>query len=230
MAKSTRSRPSPAPADVSPTPSAAGSDDAVERVADWARENARTLLIGVAVIAAAGAGIGLYRANEATRLGNASQALYAAQVPLYQGNLDSAATALRGVAERYAGTTAGEQAAVVLAEVHYDRGQFDEGDKVLQALRGKASPAFRASVIGLLAAGLEARGQHAEAAAEYANAAKAAASDIDRELYELAQARMLIAAGRGDEAEPLLRKLADAGEQGTAQEARVRLGALVATR
>ncbi len=208
-------------------PSAAEtSDDPLESLTLWLQSNGKLLGIGAAVVVAIGLGVYGVRASDAKKQANASTALYAAQAPLYEGNTAVAREALSGVASRYKGTTAGEQAVLLLAQSHFDAGEFTEGLTLLQEARSGASKAFSASMDVLMAAGHEGKAEFDEAAAMYASAANAAVSETERDGHRLSQARTLMRAGKRDEAIALFETLREKTGSPYAQEAAVRLGEL----
>jgi predicted negative regulator of RcsB-dependent stress response len=204
------------------------SDDPVENVSLWLQAHAKTLTIASAVAVAAGLGIWGVRASDAKKRANASVALYEAQAKVYAGQADSARVALEAVATRYQGTTAGEQAVLLLAQAYYDAGQYAEGIARLEAARRGASRAFAAPVEALIAAGHEAQGKHAEAATAYVAAAALAGSEVERDGYRLSEARQLMAAGKRTEAIAAFEALRTRRESPYATEAAVRLGELTA--
>jgi tetratricopeptide (TPR) repeat protein len=222
MAKTTRPPINP------PAPVVAASDDPLESAAHWVQANGKLVGIGVAVVAAVGLGIAGLRASEAKKAANASTALYAAQAPLYENKTDVARTALEGVASRYSGTSAGQQAVLLLAQTYYDSGEFAEGIAKLEAARGSAASAFRPSMDALMAAGYEGMANFEKAAEQYANAAKSAGTETERDGYRLSQARALVLANKQTEAVALFKSLMSDEGSAYAQEAAVRLGELQA--
>ncbi len=204
------------------------SDDPLENAAHWVQSNGKLVGIGIAVVAAVGLGIYGIRASDAKKSANASTALYAAQTPLYENKVDVARKALDEVASRYKGTSAGEQAVLLLAQTYFDEGAFDEGIKRLGDARSGASSAFQASMDALMAAGYEGKFEFEQAAAQYANAAKSADSETERDGYVLSQARSLVRAGKATEATALFEQLLANEGSPYAQEAAVRLGELQA--
>ncbi len=210
-------------------PLAAGSDDPLENVTMWLQANGKLVGIGVAVVAVIALGIYGVRASDAKKQANASTALYAAQGALYQGQADSARVALQSVIDRYGSTSSGEQAVLLLAQSHFDAGEFDEGIAILEGARSGASAAFSASMDVLLAAGSEGKADFAKAAEYYESAAKAAGSSAERDAHRLAQARALMRAGSNAAAQTLFEELRDTPGSPYAQEAAVRLGELMAS-
>ncbi len=210
-------------------PLAAGSDDPLESATLWLQANGKLVGIGVAVVAVIGLGIYGVRASDAKKQANASTALYAAQGALYQGQADSARVALQGVIDRYGSTSAGEQAVLLLAQSHFDAGEFAEGIAILEEARSGASASFSASMDVLLAAGYEGQANFEKAAEYYDSAAKAAGSSAERDAHRLAQARSLMRAGKDAEAKVLFEELRSKPGSPYAQEAAVRLGELMAS-
>ena len=105
---------------------AAISDDPMENFTAWLQMNAKPVGIVVGVLAVATAAILIFRASEASKRERASAALYTAQAPLSEGKLPEAASELQKVIQRYSGTLAGQQATLLLAQVHYEQRQFAE--------------------------------------------------------------------------------------------------------
>lgn len=211
------------------TPVALTSDDPLESATLWLQANGKLVAIGVAVVIAIGLGVYGVRASDAKKQANASTALYAAQGSLYEGKLDEAREALKGVADRYDGTSAGEQAVLLLAQTYYDGGQFAEGLGVLEQARSGASAAFAASMDVLMAAGFESQGNFEQAAVRYEAAAEAAGSETERDGHRLSQARALMRSGKNAEAIALFEALREKRDSPYSQEAAVRLGELQAS-
>jgi predicted negative regulator of RcsB-dependent stress response len=222
MAKTSR----PVPASSTPP---LKSDDPLENLTLWLQANSRTLAIAGAVAVAAGLGIWGMRASDAKKRANASTALYAAQALRYAGQADSARAAFENVATRYKGTTAGEQAILLVAQLHYEAGQFAEGVQRLEAARGSVSKVFAAPLEALIAAGYEGQANFAKAAERYAAAAKLAATPRERDAFLLAQGRQLMAAGQRAEAIAVFEQLRANEASPYATEAAIRLGELRAT-
>lgn len=222
MAKPTR------PAN-SPTSVPLKSDDPLENATLWLQANGKLVGIGAAVIAVIGLGIYGVRASDAKKSANASTALYAAQGPLQEGKVEVAQKALDEVATRYKGTSAGEQATLLLAQSYYDAGQFAQGIERLEAARKGASSAFAASMDVLIAGGYEGLADFERAAEQYGKAATSAGSETERDGHMLSQARMLMRAGKNAEAIALFETLLAKEGSPYAQEAAVRLGELRAS-
>jgi predicted negative regulator of RcsB-dependent stress response len=217
----------PVPAAASATPKLI-SDDPVENASLWLSANAKPLAIAGALALAAGLGVWGVRASDAKKRANASTALYEAQALTFAGQADSARIALEAVASRYKGTTAGEQAVLLVAQNLFDAGKHSEGVVRLEAAKSGASRAFAAPIEALMAAGYEAQGNFAKAAEHYAAAAKVAANEVERGAYKLAEARQLMAAGKRAEAIAAFEALRGMQDTPYATEASVRIGELTA--
>src|SRR5215212_1983400 len=157
-------------------------DDHTESIFGWVQDHSRQLLVGAIAIAALAGGFALYDRNRANEALRAEQALSTAERSVYSGNLPLAQADLRKVINGFDGTPAAERASLLMAQVLYDQGKFDEGIKQLQGLTG--SKAVAASAEGLIATGYEAQGKFKEAAEHYGKAVAAASFDADRENFK----------------------------------------------
>ena len=200
------------------------SDDPIENMTDWLQVNAKPVMLGLAGAVLLGAGIFGYRYLSASKMAEASAALYQAQQPMVEGKLPEAQAALQRVSTRYDGTSAGQQATILLAQVLYLQNQYQAGITVLEKAHSGATsdnlPAFEA----MTAAGYEGLKDFEKAAASYAKAADASAFSKDKGLYHAAQARSLMVAGKSDKAKPIWQELSADQNSAFGQEARVRLG------
>ena len=141
------------------------SEDPIENATAWLRANQKPTLYVLGAVLVTAAAIYLYRATNANTREKASAALYQAEGPLAAGKLADAQAALQKVATRYASTPAGQQAALLLAQVFFDQKQYDAGIKSLETAVGGASPDFAASMEGLIATGYDAKGDFGKAPA-----------------------------------------------------------------
>jgi len=119
---------------------------------------------------------------------------------------------------------------MLLAQVHYDRSDYQKGIDVLTKAQGEADDeTSRAAILSLLGDGQAQMGKHQDAAASYQRAAEAARFDGQRAQYLAARARALTAAGKAEEARQAWTELAtNPAYSMVAGEARVRLGELSA--
>lgn len=201
------------------------SDDPIEKVGEWFQMNSRPIAMAVGGVAVAAVAIFGYRAYSSGQSAKASTALYAAQAPMAQGNLDEATKQLEKVAKSYSGTASGQQAALLLSQALYEQKKYPEGIASLEKAVGGASADFKASMESMIAVGFELQGKLAEAADHYGKAATAAKFDNDKYSYQASQARSLMVAGKAADAKKLWEELAKS-ESPAAQEANVRLGEL----
>ena len=203
------------------------SDDPIENITSWFQSNQKPIIYGVSAIAVAAVAIFLYRSNDASTREKASRALYEAQAPLSQGKLPEAAGALEKVANRYASTTAGQQASLLLAHVLFDQKKYDVGIAALQKAQGSASADFAASFEGTIAAGYEAQNKFVEAAEHFGKAAALAKFPMEKGTFLSSQARALMAGNKPADARKIWEELTKDESLPFAQEAQVRLGEIV---
>ena len=192
---------------------------------DWLRQHARPLVIGAAVVAVAVAGIGFYRSFEGKKADRAEQALRQARGTYESGNLALAQTDLKKLVDRYSGTAAGAQGALLLAQTYYDAGKPAEGLKALEGVRGGE---LEAAVLAARAAGLQLQKKGTEAAQAYLEAAGKARTAPERLNYRADAARAYAAAGQTAQAAEIWRELEASGDPSLSAEARLRLGELTA--
>lgn len=214
---------------MSKTEAAAGPafDDRAESAMDWARANAKYLTIAAIVVAVAVLGWVIVRQVRASQATAAESQLNRARQSYGQGNLPLAQTDLRRVIARFGGTSAGSQAAMLLAQTYYEQGKADSGLKVLN--EGNPAGADAAAFEALKGAGLEQKKEYAQAAERYRAAAARTDVKISKDRYMADAARALTSAGNKAEAAKIWEALATDGASGFAAEARVRLGELTAT-
>ncbi len=203
-------------------------EEPLETFVSWLQANSKAITYAIGVLAVAAVTIFVYRSTAETKRQRASTALYEAQAPFAAGQYAEAAAALAKVTDRYASTSSGQQAAVLLAQVEYEQKKYDEGIKVLENALGSATPEFKANMESLAASGYEMKGDFAKAAEHYGRARAATPFPADRHAYEAAEARSLMSAGRIDEARKLWEALALLDGEAVQQEANIRLGELAA--
>lgn len=202
-------------------------DERTESIADWFQAHIREVsIVAVAVIVLAG-GVFTYLQMSAATERNAEQAFFSAQSLRQTADPTQAETELAKVASQYRGTAGGTQAAMVLAQLRYDAGKYDEGLQTLANLKkGGVNDEFAASVEALIGAGYEGEAKFAEAAKAYQTAATKARFDADKMSYRADAARVFAAGGQVAEAVKLWQGIADDPTSPLADEARVRLGEL----
>lgn len=197
---------------------------------DTLKAKSREITIGAIVVVAAAGGIWLWRESEQKKSERADAALNAASNAFYSGNLALAETDLTKVVERYAGTTAGTEASMMLAQTLYATQKYDDGIKVLIAAQstGSGTP-FGAAIEGLIATGnLDAK-KYDEAIKHYLAAADKAQFPADKDMFRADAARAMMVAGKKDDAKKIWAELASKLDSPNLGEAKIRLGELEAT-
>ena len=194
---------------------------------DWTQQYGRPLGIVAIVALAAAGGTWLWKSNAAGSAARAEQAFLEAEGQAGAGDPAAAERALRQVANGYRGTAGGAQAAIALARTLYDRGRFADGLAVLE--RAEAPETLREAVKAMRAAGLEGAGRPSDAAKAYEELARGAARARQGELLASA-ARAYQIGGDRESARRLWTELAGREGDANADEARVRLGELTASR
>jgi predicted negative regulator of RcsB-dependent stress response len=223
---------------MAPKPTTTTSDTATARAAvasergrdfmDWFQINSRYIGIGAAVVAVAAAGYWFYLRSQQIKTVNAERSLMQAEQSLQSGNTALATSDLQRVVTRYKGTSAGTQAAMLLAQTDYNAGKYQDGVKVLEEVSGKAGGS-EASLQSLIGDGHSQLGKTADAAKAYERAADAAEFDTERAYYRAKAARSYASGGNVNDAKRIWSQLAtDEKAQAVAAEARVRLAELTA--
>jgi predicted negative regulator of RcsB-dependent stress response len=199
-----------------------------ETLVDWFRIRGRYLTIGAAIVVAAGIGYWFYTRSAQIKSGRAEQSLLQAKQAVFQGNAALAQNDLQNVLRRYGNTRAGVEAALLLAETHYTKGEYQKGIDVLRGVISKSAAEPSVSKIqALIGDGELQLGKAEEAAQSYQKAADQARFDGARAFYASRKARTLMAAGKSAEARKVWEELASAPwAESVAPEARVRLGEL----
>jgi predicted negative regulator of RcsB-dependent stress response len=193
---------------------------------DWLEIHSRGVMyasIGLLVIAG---GVWFWRQSNARQSESAQAMLGEAESAVASGNVPLAQSDLEKLVQRYGRTDAARQAHVLLAQVHYDRGEYQQGIQELKVVTEDNDAYTAASAMNLSAAGLEQAGKFADAAAMYQKAAQKAPYRTDRDVYMASAARALTSAGKVAEAKKIWSDLAKDDQSPANAEARVRLGEL----
>src|SRR5688500_9018030 len=183
--------------------------ESAENLMDWFQLHSRKVIglgAGIVILAAGG---WFYNRSQELKAERAERAYFEAQRSLMAGNLPLAESDLRKMVTRYEGTDAAMQARLVLAQVLYDQGKFQQGVDELKRAEKEfgGSKEFGSSVHMVLGGGLEQLKKYKEAAQQYEAAAGAARFDPDRERYETLAARAYLTAGDTAKARELWTKL-----------------------
>jgi predicted negative regulator of RcsB-dependent stress response len=201
-------------------------DEHFDVFVEWLEVHSRELMyasIGLLVIAG---GVWFYRQSNARQAESAATALSEAESAITSGNLPLAQSDLEKLIQRYGSTSAAKQAHVLLAQVHYEKGEFQQGIQELQPVTEDKDAYTASAAMNLAAAGLEQSGKYADAAAMYQKAAAKAPYKTDHDVYMASAARALTTAGKTDDAKKIWAELAKDDQSPASAEARVRLGEL----
>ncbi len=212
-----------------PDPDSAAADRA-QTFVDWTRVNAKALTTGAVVVVVAAAAFWFYDKSVAIKEANAEKALTTAKQSLTAGNLPLAQTDLQKVYNQYASTSAGVEAAMLLAQMDYDDGKFQDGISMLEKMSGSgAASRVQSTVKSLEGDGYAQMGKLTDAAKQYVSAADATSYDTEKAFQLSKAARAYAAAGDTASARQLWSKMvADPKMVTMSSEARVRLGELTA--
>ena len=210
-----------------PDPAAA---DRWQTFLDWTRINARAMTIAGVIVAVAAASYWFYARSRQIQAANAEKALMNAKQSLGAGNMPLAQSDLQKVYSRYSSTSAGVEAALLLAQVDYDQHKPQDGLNVLKKASGSgAAAAMESTVRSLIGDGYMQLGKPVEAAKEYEAAAAVSRLDNERANQRAKAARAYGAVGDTARARKLWSDLLeDPKAQAMASEARVRIGELTA--
>jgi tetratricopeptide (TPR) repeat protein len=204
--------------------------DAGERFVEWILSHRRAVVTGAAVVAAA-AILGWftfeYRKNKEQA---ATEALSQARFASQSGNFPLAANDLTRVISQFAGTSAADEAVILLAQVRLLQEQPNLAAEELESAVDGLAAQFKAPAYGLLGSALENVGRMADAASAYDRAAETSWYGAVAAQYLNDAARAWWAAGDIDASVATYeRVMAEYPESTSALEARVRLGELRAT-
>lgn len=221
-------RPHARPSGATRLPAMADFDEnGLDAATDFFRRYRKPLGIAAGAIAVALGGTALWQQSERTKLENAEKAFFQAQLSASQGNPQLAVADLEKVATRYAGTNAGDRAALVVAQLLLDQGKVQDAVTRLEGLRKAGGEKRLGSTLpSVLGAAYENLNKPAQAAAEYEKAAAASASASEQQQRRADAARAWLAAGQAAKAKEIWAALAKDERGLLAQEARVRLGEL----
>ena len=187
----------------------------------------REIMIGTIVVLATAGGLFLWRQSELKKADRADQAFREAANNFYAGDLPLAKADLQKMVGRYSGTTAGIQGSMMLAQIFYQDSNWTEGVKVLQTAQGSsAARPFASALEALMAAGYADLKRYDDAAKHYGAASDKAEFGADKDLYRADAARMLVLAGKKDEARKIWADIAAREDSPLWGESHVRLGEL----
>ena len=200
---------------------------------EWIQEHTRDVALAIGAVVVVAAGIWLYVTSESRKELYAAQALTKARGDAEAGDLPLAAYDLNQLMDRYGGTRAADEGAVLLAEVRLVQGGTQTAAAVtaLQGFVRKRHPDYiLGSAWSMLGGGLEQQGKFRDAAAAYRTAAEVVPHDFLKAQYLLDAGRTLAIAGDSAGARKAYGEVLERfGSLNQAAEARVRLGELGGT-
>src|ERR1051325_2721946 len=204
--------------------------DRAQTILDWTRINSRLLTGAAVVIALAAGGYWFYGRSRQIQAAKAEQALLSAKQSMGAGNLPLAQSDLQSVRSRYGSTTAGVEAALLLAQIAYDQGKPQDGVNMLKETMGhRAAAPMESTIRSLIGDGYAQMGKLREAGKEYESAASATDLPNERVAQRAKAARAYAAGGDTASGRRIWSELVDDPKaQMISSEARVRLGELSA--
>jgi predicted negative regulator of RcsB-dependent stress response len=197
---------------------------------DWTRVNSTALTAGAVVVVVAAAGYWFYQRSRQIQEGNAQRALLTAEQSMSAGNVALAQSDLQKVYARWGSTSAGVEAAMLLAQIDYDTGKFQDGVSLLKKVEGlSAAAGAEPTIRSLEGDGYAQMGKLADAAKAYESAADATTYETEKSFQRAKAARTYQAAGDTAKARQIWAALVDDPKaQSIVAEARIRLGELSA--
>jgi predicted negative regulator of RcsB-dependent stress response len=199
--------------------------DRAQTFIDWTKLNQKALTIGAAIVVVAAAGFWFVQRNQQTKALAAERDLNRAKQSMAAGNLQLAQSDLQKVYTQYSKTGAGVEAAMLLAQIDYDQGKFQDGITRLEKIGPTGDNA--ATILSLKGDGYAQMGKSADAAKAYQEAANATAFENEKAFQQSKAARAFQTAGDTAKARELWTSLLnDPKAQSVSAEARVRLGEL----
>lgn len=204
--------------------------DRAQTVLDWTRINSRALTIGAVTVAVAAVVYFFVARSRTIESENAAKALMNAKQSMNSGNLPLAQSDLQKVFSRYGSTSAGVEAAMLLAQIDYDGGKPQDGVNIIQKAAGsRAAASVQATLLGLEGDGYAQMHKLPEAAKKYEEAATATTFETERAFLLAKAGRTYGDAGDTAKARQIWEGIVnDPKSKAVVGEARVRLGELSA--
>jgi len=209
-----------------PKPAAPAEAPSGDRLVRWIQTERRRFYVAAAVIAVIGGGIWFVKSAATRKERFASLALEQARAAADAGNLQLAVSDLARISSEYSGTTAGAEAAIMLARVRLQLGQADVAITELRAFTSQGSSAeFQFQANALLGTALEQTGQFADASSAYEAAASESRFSMVSHQLILDAARTANLAGDAARATRLYQSVisAEDDDPAAATEAKLRL-------
>lgn len=203
-------------------------DDELD-ILDWIRANSRWVGIGAAVVVVVGGGLWVYTQSKLKKEQNAAQALFMAKQSIQAGNLVLAQSDLSKLVNRYQGTSAGAEGAMILATIDYDQAKYQEGIAVLEGAAKGAPKPMEVQLQSLIGDGYLSLKNAPSAAQAYEKAAGLSTGVLEKATQRAHAARAYMVGGDTAKAREIWAELAaDEKSPSVAAEAKVRLGELTA--
>ncbi|MBI3566861.1 MAG: tetratricopeptide repeat protein [Gemmatimonadetes bacterium] len=200
-----------------------------ESVIDTIRMKSREITIALIVLAAAAVLFWWWKSTAEKTAARAETVLNGAENSFYGGNDALAQSDLQKLIKGYANTPAGVQGSILLAQLSYKAGKYDDGIKVLtEAQNQSASKSFAASLESLIAAGYADAKKYDEAVKHFRAAADKAEFATEKDMHLADAARTLALAGKKDEALKIWQELSVKIDSPVLAEAKLRVGELTA--
>jgi len=163
--------------------------DALERLVSWAKANPRTATWPAVILVLGGLLFWWNLASSRTSERVASAALNAARVAFENSNYPLAASELSQITANYSGTSAAQEASLLLAHARILQGQPQQAVDLLSKFAPSAARPYQAQAYDLLGDALENMGRPGDAGVAFHNAA-------DHAAYAFLQGQYLVDAGR----------------------------------
>ncbi len=198
-------------------------------ILDWIRANSRWVGIGAAIVVVVAGGLWVYTQSKIKKEQNAAQALFMAKQSMQAGNLVLAQSDLTKLINRYSGTSAGSEGAMILAAIDYDQSKYQEGIAVLEKAASGAPKPMEVQLRTLIGDGYMSLKNAPSAAQEYEKAASISTGVLEKANQRARAARAYAVGGDTAKARQIWSELAeDQTNPSVAAEAKVRLGELTA--
>lgn len=192
----------------------------------WDRYRQHLAWIGLVIIVAIG-GAWFYVRSQSLKQEHAQTAFEQALTSVQSGNIPLAQSDLKKVVARYGDTNGGAEAAMTLAKLYYQQGNFQAGiDALKTAVSTKGDMQYEALV--LQGAGYEGMSKWTDAAATYLKAGDAARFDDGKAQAQAMAARAYQFGGDKANAAKIWESLLKTPRGNFDNEAKVRLGELQA--
>lgn len=199
-----------------------------ESFVDWFHINSRAISYAAGGVLAVAFGVWFVQRTALNATINSDKMLQVAKQSLNTGNTQLAEADLKKVVVKYSEKPAGTEAAVLLAQLQIDRGDYQAAVTGLTELAKKAgNEASAAGAVALLGDAYMQLDKAADAAGSYQRAAGMTPLQGQKNYYTMKAARAWLSAGNNAQARTNLERLATQAENDAAVvEARVRLGEL----